>query len=350
MAKTSKGISDEEFNAQLRAERMRSSTGMVMTKPPTGPNKSLEEMLNDQGQEEILVITPILTEEKPATLQASYVQGKKLLMVDVALIDTNPLAPREVYTAEMILSRAEALRTQGQHDPIHVIPNPDHLGRYIICDGWTRVQACRKHKVLEQLLAEIHENLSLEESAWFGYQQNEERQQHCDFDRAMFYEKLINAGETAISVANKAQVSASQMSFYRSFAKLPADVLEIVKEFPGKFSATVAYQIQKLAAGCGVRKAVSLALKFANEDHTQAWLINQVQLLIGPSSSKTVTRTTKQIRYSNGVYKQKGELFELNISVLPEQKEQFAEALERLLSTVAIETPQIDVAANKTLK
>jgi hypothetical protein len=30
------------------------------------------------------------------------------------------------------------------------------------------------------------------------------------------------------------------------FAKLPADVLEIVKEYPGKFSATVAYQIKSL--------------------------------------------------------------------------------------------------------
>ena len=350
MAKTSKGMSDEEFNAQLRAERMRSNPGMVMTKPPSGPGKSLEEMLNDQGQDEVLVAAPVLTEERQPSLQASYVQGKKLLMIDVALIDANPLAPREVYTAEMILSRSEALRTQGQHDPIHVIPNPDQSGRYIICDGWTRVQACRMHKVLQQLLAEIHENLSLEESAWFGYQQNEERQQHCDFDRAMFYEKLISAGETATSIANKAQVSPSQMSFYRSFAKLPADVLEIVKEYPGKFSATVAYQIQKLAARCGVRKAVNLALKFANEDHTQGWLINQVQLLIGPSSSKTVTRTTKQIRYSNGMYKQKGEIFELNISVLPEQKEEFAAALERLLSTVAIEPPQIDLGENKKLK
>ncbi len=342
MAKTSKGISDEEFNAQLRAERMRSSPGMVMTKPPTGPSKSLEEMLNEQNQEEALVTTPILNKGNPETIQATYVQGKKLLMVDVDLIDANPLAPREVYTAEMILARSEALRTQGQHDPIHVIPSPDHLGRYIICDGWTRVQACKKHKVLGQLLAEIHENLTLEESAWFGYQQNEERQQHCDFDRAMFYEKLISAGETAISIATKAQVSATQMSFYRSFAKLPADVLEIVKEFPGKFSATVAYQIQKLVVACGVRKAVSLALRFANEEHTQAWLINQVQLLIGPSISKTVTRTTKQIRFSNGVYKQKGEFFELNISVLPEQKEEFAAALERLLSTVGIESPQND--------
>ncbi len=350
MAKSSKGISDEEFNAQLRAERTRSSTGMVMTKPPTGPSKSLEEMLKDQDREEVLTTAPVLPEEKQPVLQATHVQGKKLQMIDVALIDANPLAPREVYTAQMILARSEALRTQGQHDPIHVIPNPEKSGRYIICDGWTRVQACKKHNVLEQLLAEIHENLSLEESAWFGYQQNEERQQHCDLDRAMFYEKLISAGETAISVANKAQVSASQMSFYRSFAKLPVDVLEIVKEFPEKFSATVAYQIQKLVAGCGVRKAVNLALKFANEDHTQAWLINQVQLLTGPSSSKTVTRTTKQIRYSNGVYKQKGEFFELNISVLPEQKEEFATALERLLATVAIEAPQMEQDESKKMK
>ena len=350
MNKTSKKISEEEFNAQLRAERARSNPGMVMTKPPLGPGKSLEEMLKDQAQNEILATTPIITEEKHPALQASYANGKKLQMIDIDLIDPNPLAPREVYTAEMILSRSEALRTQGQHDPIHVIPNPEQNGRYIICDGWTRVQACREHKVLEKLLAEIHENLNLEESAWFGYQQNEERQQHCDLDRAMFYEKLINAGETAVSVAYKARVSASQMSFYRSFTKLPADVLEIVKEFPEKFSATVAYQIHKLVAKCGVRKGVNLALRFANEDHTQAWLINQVQLLIGPSSSKTITRTTKQIRYSNGMYRQKRELFELNISVLPEQKEEFAASLERLLLTVAIETPQIDLEESKKPK
>ncbi len=49
MNKTSKKISEEEFNAQLRAERARSNPGMVMTKPPLGPGKSLDEMLKDQA-------------------------------------------------------------------------------------------------------------------------------------------------------------------------------------------------------------------------------------------------------------------------------------------------------------
>jgi ParB family chromosome partitioning protein len=52
-------------------------------------------------------------------------------MIDVALIDANPGSKGGF--AQMILSRSEALRTQGQHDPIHVIPNPDQSGRYIIC-------------------------------------------------------------------------------------------------------------------------------------------------------------------------------------------------------------------------
>lgn len=55
--------------------------------------------------------------------------------VEIDLIDPNPLAPREVYTNQMIRSMADALTEQGQHDAIHVIPSLDAPGRYIICDG-----------------------------------------------------------------------------------------------------------------------------------------------------------------------------------------------------------------------
>ena len=152
--------------------------------------------------------------------------GRNLAMIEVHLIDPNPLAPREVYTPEMILQRAEDLRSQGQHDPIHVIPNPDAAGRFIICDGWTRVQACREHKVFGALLAEIHSNLGMQESAWFGYEQNEGRSQHCDLDRAMFYEKLIASGETPAEVARNAEISKTQLTFYRAYSKLPPDVTQ----------------------------------------------------------------------------------------------------------------------------
>ena len=279
--------------------------------------------------------TPIETQDKAASAETSN-GGRKLTTVHVNLIDPNPLAPREVYTPEMIRNRAEDLRVQGQHDPIHVIPNPSAAGRFIICDGWTRVQACREHKVFDTLLAEIHPNLSLQESAWFGYEQNEGRSQHCDLDRAMFYEKLIAAGETAAEIARRAKLSKTMMSFYRAYAKLPEDVLEIVRIHPSKFGATEAYQLAKLYDKAGTRKTVALANKYASEDQTQRWLTNQVQTFLNPNAQKTKP-TGKTIRYANGVYKQSGDCFELTITVSAEQRDAFAKGLEELLEMAAIE-------------
>ena len=266
----------------------------------------------------------------PAAMHERHLQ-----QISLELIDPNPLAPREVYTSEMILQRAENLRTQGQHDPIHVIPHPDVPGRFVICDGWTRVQACRQHKVFASLLAEIHLDLSLEESAWFGYEQNECRQQHCDFDRALFYEKLIVAGESASDIARRAKLSKTLMSFYRAYARLPEDLLELVRQHPDKFGANAAYQLLKVHEKCGQRRAVSLANKFAAEDQPLRWLSNQAQALLNPSGSKSAS-PSKQIKYSNGYYKQRGDVFEVSIAVPDDKRLAFATALENLLDTVAV--------------
>lgn len=281
--------------------------------------------------------TPLISE---VVVELSNQSGRDMRIISVDLIDVNPLAPREIYTPAMISDRAENLRTQKQHDPIHVIPNPEAPGRFIIADGWTRVQACRIHGVLPALLAEVHHHLTVREAAWFGYEQNEGREGHCDLDRAQFYEKMINDGDTPTEIARRTNLSKSLLSFYRSYAKLPEDVLEIVREHPNKFSANVAYHLAKVFEKCGAKKAVALASKFAAEEQTVRWLINQAQSFISPSNHKTIA-PMKHIRYGNGYYKQRGDGFEVSIHSVPaEKREQFAEALEELLDTVAIQVAE----------
>ncbi|CAM5528459.1 hypothetical protein TMEC54S_00217 [Thauera mechernichensis] len=327
--RSSKSLSEDDFNAQLRSERAQkpASHGMVMTPLPSGPSRSLEEVLRDHPD----------TSEKVKAGQASepHASERKYQKIDVSLIDPNPLAPREVYTAEMIRDRAEALRTQGQHDPIHVIPNPDEPGRFIICDGWTRVQSCRDHQVMHELLAEVHEGMSLEAAAWFGYQQNEERELHCDLDRAMFYEKLIANGHSAAEIAKQAGFSRSQMTFFRSFARLPADVLEIVRSSPKKFGASASYQISKVVDRAGVKQAAKLASRYCEEERTFSWLVGQVQSLVEPRHHRQPA-SSKQVKFGNGVYKQRGHDFEVLMTVKdPVKRAAFASRLEALLATVA---------------
>ena len=257
----------------------------------------------------------------------------EIIELPVDLIDPNPFAPREIYTPEMIWLRADNLRTQKQHDPIHVIPNPDAPGRYIIADGWTRTLACKTHGVFPTLKAIVHTGLTAEEAAWFGFESNEGREQHCDFDRAMFFEKLIAEGQSPTDVAERAKLSRSQMSMYRAFGKLPSEIIELIKARPAKFGHRVAYELSRIYEFSGVRKAVAIAAKYSDEDHPHRWLINQVQAILHPSGRKQ-GQAVKHIRYSNGYYKQSSEEFELAIKVAPEKRESFAAALEALLNTV----------------
>jgi ParB family chromosome partitioning protein len=299
------------------------------------------------AEPEKLSSSPVDKVPAELVMQPALDGSRTLHVISVHLIDPNPLAPREVYTHQMILERAQDLRSQGQHDPIHVIPNPDTPGRFIICDGWTRVQACLVHKVLDGLLAEVHAGLSLQEAAWFGYEQNEGRQQHCDFDRAMFYEKLIAEGMNASDIARRAKLDRSMMSFYRSYAKLPDDVLQIVRMHPAKFGSRVAYELNKLNEVLGTRKTVALATKFADEDQPVRWLQNQVQAHLHPTPHKGPA-PLKHVRYANGYYKQRETGFEVSIDVPAEKREAFAQALENLLDTVAIQAPKTTKTPAKT--
>lgn len=289
------------------------------------------------GSEEKSVVIDKVAEEigsQQIDSPSSFGEADKTLIdLDVSLIDQNRFAPREVYTPEMILQRAESLRVR-QNDPIHVIPNPESPGRYIIADGWTRVLACRAHQARKTLLAKVHYGLTEEEAAWLGYEQNESRQQHCDYDRAMFYEKMIAQGLSINEIAQRAGITRQNIHLYRSFSKLPDEIKEIIKTHPSRFGALAAYNIFRLSEKCGVRKAVNVALTFAEENRPVRWLTNYVETQLAESKRQGRADLIRHIRYDNGFLKQKGDKFEIVVKVPQEQIEHFAQEIERVLSPV----------------
>lgn len=280
----------------------------------------------------------VVTPQPASTPAATTPIEKDIRSIPVGLIDPNPFPPRQVYTPAMIRKRADDLASQGQHDPIHVIPNPAAPGRFIIADGWTRVLGCTTHKVLDELQAEVHHDMSLVQAAWFGYQQNEGREQHRDIDRAQFYESMIaETGREAQDIALEAGISPQLMSMYRAYAKLPEEVMEIMLQNPDKFTANAAAQLLKLCKtdDGSSKAAVALAAKFSDEDQTIRWLISQVQskLSTKPRNGKS---PLKHVRYANGYFKQRKDGFEVSISVPAEKQEEFGIELEKLLDKVAV--------------
>ena len=257
--------------------------------------------------------------------------------IAVDLIDPNPLAPRTVYTPEMIQARADDLRTQGQHDPIHVTPNPDRPGRFIICDGWTRVQACLVHGTLKTLRAEIHHNLTGVDSALFGYQQNEGRKQHCDLDRAMFFEKLKATGLSAVKISALTGVPENRLSMYKALASLPALVLQQIEKAPELFGYNAGAQLARIcpahadANDLGVVKAARIAEAFAAGDKTFKWLKAQVESYL-VHKPRTVLRMGANFRFPEGFLRGRGDTVQLELRIeTPERQSSLLEELRFFL-------------------
>lgn len=273
--------------------------------------------------------------------QAAIVRGKsrRTCMLSIDLIDANPFSSREIYTPRMIRDRATALLIQGQRDPIHVIPNPNKPDRFIIADGWIRVQACRDYRVMNKLLAEVHEGMSMNEAAWFGYEQNEVASQYCELDRAMFYEKLTQRGATETQIKKYAYLSSSQMIYYRSFAQLPADVMEVVRRDPRRFDAIAVHQISKVVRCVGVKQAVKLAARYCEKERRFSWLVGQVQALIEAKEDKR-NGPSKKVKFRNGFYEVRGSSVKVRITIEnPAVRASFLEKLEELLATY--ESPRV---------
>ena len=272
-----------------------------------------------------------IANDPPTT--ATPFHGRDLRSIEPNLIDENPYAPREVYTPEMLLERADSLSKHGQRDPIHVIEHPDIQGRFMIADGWTRTQACIAPKALPSLLAEVHHDISAPEAAWLGYEQNESREQHCDLDRAMFYEKQYANGMTPAEVARRTKLSKTLLSFYRSYAKLPEEVLKIIRLNPKRFGSTSAHHLGRVAQHCSESKLIALATNYSTTDVPLRWLVDQCANLINNSARGPQKTIGKTVRYNNGTLRQKGSKFDLSLD-LPEvaARESFALELEQLLA------------------
>lgn len=279
--------------------------------------------------------------DKPRTPEQASASEVQLVRIRVELIDENPNGPREHYTPEMISEMARRLREQGQQDPIHVYPNPDRPGRYIICDGWTRTQACAIHRVFDELLARVHTNVDARESGWLGFFQNESRNAHCDLDRAWFFKKMLDQGMTSAEVARRANISEAMMSNYRAFFRLPAEALEVISANAERFGASIVYQLVRIQSALGERRAISDTVWYAeNPLATREKLIARFEQHLAKRSG-TAHRpvVAKHIRFGNGYYKTTDEKIQLQIKVAPEKRAQFEHALEALLETVREDAP-----------
>lgn len=185
-------------------------------------------------------------------------------LVPVDLIDPNPLAQRTIYTDEVLLEIATSLKENLQRDPIHVRPNPEVPGRFIIWDGWTRVLAIRKFgeefDLPARVEARVHKNLNELEACVQGYFQNDERHPPTEYDRGMLFFKLKNErGLSSAEIVEKFKIkSKSDLTYYLAFGDLPDAVLPIAMANAATFGRSLAYYIAGACKNHGTEVGVQL--------------------------------------------------------------------------------------------
>lgn len=221
---SNKNQSEAEFQASLAARlsslnKPATQPNMVMTKPPTGPSKSLEELLQSK-------------ESEHAVVDATNI-GKSIEKIAVQLIDDSPWQPRTKYDESYIQALGDMLLDRGQDDPINVRLMPN--GRYELISGHRRVRAARligwstinaQINKLDDRNAELATLVS-----------NEGRIDLTDYEKAKTYKRAIERGfaKTQTDVARLFGCTQARVAQCLSLLNLPDQVKAILDKYPSLF-------------------------------------------------------------------------------------------------------------------
>lgn len=283
----------------------------------------------------------VLTEESQNTLAADQSSPglndpSKIESIDVILIDANRFAPRTIYVDSDLQILADSLVETGQLELIHVIPNPEKKGRFIIGDGWSRVQAVRTRGILDMRLeARVHFNHSEETIAIRGWSSNEKRRPHTDFDKAQFFSKLRKIGKSWDDIAKELGGTASTLRAYSVYDDIDQEILSLVQIYPDRLTVRPCQMLNSIAKSSSTDAALKVARQFVENNESFRWLQSKVEQAQRTSSNaKPRNSVNFQRVYGTGVFKNRtnGEIEISGTIADPTLQTEFKEKIDALLS------------------
>ena len=141
--------------------------------------------------------------------------------VQLSLIDI-PECFRQ-HTMESVDALAQDIQRNGQLQEVVVTPKDG--GRYELVAGKRRTLAMR-HLNKETIRAQVMESLNELQKALIMIAENDERADVNPFDRALSYQRAINAGTTRQDLASKLGISADMVNKVLSLLQLTPEVTE----------------------------------------------------------------------------------------------------------------------------
>lgn len=236
--------SEADFNASL-AERLRTASRtaapMHMNDLPSGPSKSLTDLLNDnQGTER-----PPASSEAPSTpVEASSLPAAR--RIPLHLIVDSPYQPRKKYDESELQLLGETLKGRGQDEPI-TVRGLDN-GKFELIAGHRRVRAARLIGWSELDARVMY--LSDREACLATLVHNESNVKLSDYERGLAYQTALKEGyaSTQSGVASVFGCTQARVSQCLSLFDLPQPLLDLMAKYPEMITYRKARVIKEVLA------------------------------------------------------------------------------------------------------
>lgn len=240
-----KSTNDEEFLAQLRGSRGAAPhhSGMVMTKPPSQPSKSLEEVLNAAAAEALNTPETAEVEVGPTGSSPAPVSEGKV-EIPLARIQSSPFQVRfhdDLAVEELMESIKD---TQGLITPVVVRPLAD--GQFEAVAGHTRIEACRRlgYATVPAVVRAMDEATAAKALA----ADNLTRKDLSDYEihkqlQVLFSREFIRSNSEASRLLGR---SRQDVIRYQSYGRLPDMVLRLLETSPSLLGANCAKELADL--------------------------------------------------------------------------------------------------------
>jgi len=237
--------SEADFNASL-GERLRATTRtaapMHMNDLPSGPSKSLADLLNDnQGGDPLPV-----RDEAPRARSGQANDTTIERRIPLHLIVDSPYQPRKKYDESELQLLGETLKGRGQDEPITV--RRLDSGKFELIAGHRRVRAARLIGWSE-LDARVV-SLSDREACLATLVHNESNVKLSDYERGLAYKTALNEGyaSTQSEVASVFGCTQARVSQCLSLFDLPQPLLDLMAKYPELITYRKARVIKEVLA------------------------------------------------------------------------------------------------------
>lgn len=249
MVKAKKGGSEEDFMALARAQRKTKpapSAGMVMTHPPVGPSKSIDEVLAENAAPAAVVA---VAEQPPVPVPQFLLKNQTRKDLDskslpISEIHHSAYQVRSVTDPEYIEQLMESIQQSGVISAIVV--RPIEKG-YEIIAGHHRFEACRRlgHASVPVEIKQMTD----EEAAKALTSDNFVRKELGAYERYKHINMLEEKGfcKTGREVATVLGVSPAQVSQMRAFDAFPPGAKAVLETNPSLIGYDAARDLKKTA-------------------------------------------------------------------------------------------------------